>query len=452
MEQVRTLMTVVSDFLWGLPLMIALLGTGIYLTFTLGFVQFRYMPRALKMIFMPPHDTTNPGEISHFQALMTALAATVGTGNIAGVGTAIALGGPGAMFWMWATGLVGMATKYSEAVLAIRYRDVHSDGTVAGGPMYYIEKGLNNRPLAYVFAVCTGVAAFGIGNMIQSNSVAESVNGAFGVPHVVTGVVIAAIAGLVIIGGIRSIGRAAQVIVPFMIVFYMSVGLTVILKNARLMPEVFEIIFIHAFTGKAVWGGLVGAGVREALRFGLARGLLSNESGMGSSPIAAAAARTDHPVTQALVSMTQTFIDTIIVCSVTGFIILLAQTSNSDLTGAKLTAYSLNKLLGSSAGDYVTALSLALFAFTTILGWCYYGEKAIEYIFGSRMIRAYRLLWIAGVFGGAVFRLESVWTFSDIMNALMALPNLLALVLLSSEIKRLHKEYFRKERERSRPD
>ncbi len=442
MEQVQAIMVKISDFLWGIPLMIALIGTGLFLTLHLGFVQFRYMPRALRMIFLPPHDKTSPGEISHFQALMTALAATVGTGNIAGVATAIALGGPGAMVWMWITGLVGMATKYSEAVLAIRFRVIHNDGTVAGGPMYYIEKGLKSKKWAVVFAVCASIAAFGTGNMIQSNSVAEVLNGAFGFSHAATGFVITILAGVVIIGGIKSIARVTQIIVPFMIVMYMAVGLTAIFKNLDLLPGALQVIFVHAFTGKAIWGGLVGAGVKEALRFGLARGLLSNESGMGSSPIAAAAARTDHPVTQALVSMTQTFIDTLVVCSVTGFIIIMAQTSGSGETGAKLTALSFNTLLNSSLGGITTAISLAFFAFSTILGWCYYGEKTIEYIFGSAVIKYYRMLFVTAVFLGAVLNLEMVWTFSDIMNAFMALPNLIALLFLSGEIKRLHREYL----------
>ncbi len=442
MEYIQGIMVKVADFLWGLPLVIVLLGTGLFLTYTLGFVQFRHMPRALKMIFMPPHDKTSPGEISHFQALMTALAATVGTGNIAGVATAIAMGGPGAMFWMWMTGLVGMATKYAEAVLAIHYRVIKPDGTVAGGPMYYIEKGLKSRTWAMVFAVCTSVAAFGTGNMIQSNSVAEVMNGTFGIPHLQTGIIISFLAGLVIIGGIKSIARVTQVIVPLMIILYLSVGIYALMMHASLLPVALKTIFIHAFTGKAVWGGMVGAGVKQALRYGLARGLLSNESGMGSSPIAAAARRTDHPVTQALVSMTQTFIDTLVVCSFTGFIIIISQSSDGSLTGARLTAISFNRLLGSSFGGITTALSLAFFAFSTILGWCYYGEKALEYVLGSGIIIYYRISFIIAVFCGSILRIEIVWTFSDIMNAFMALPNLVALIFLFKVVKKLHVEYF----------
>ena len=446
MELINAILERISEFLWGIPLMIALIGTGLYLTINLGFVQFRYMPKALKMIFMPPHDKTSPGEISHFQALMTALAATVGTGNIAGVGTAIALGGPGAMFWMWVTGLVGMATKYSEAVLGIRYRVINTDGTVAGGPMYYIEKGLKSKTWAMIFAICTSIAAFGTGNMIQSNSVAEVMNGTFGISHLSTGLIIAFLSAMVIVGGIKSIGRVTQIIVPFMIIMYMTVGLTAIFKNVNLLPDAIKVIFVHAFTGRAIWGGIVGAGIKQALRYGLARGLLSNESGMGSSPIAAAAARTDHPVTQALVSMTQTFIDTMVVCSVTGFVIIISQSSDGSTTGAKLTAQALNRLLGSSLGGITTAISLAFFAFSTILGWCYYGEKATEYIFGRAVIKYYRIAFVLAVFCGAILKLETVWTFSDVMNAFMALPNLIALLFLCGEIKRLHSEFFNKEK------
>ena len=444
MEFVQTVLVKISDFLLGFPLMISLLGTGLFLTIRLGLVQFRHMPRALRMIFMPPKDKSSPGDISHFQALMTALAATVGTGNIAGVGTALFMGGPGAMVWMWATGLVGMATKYSEAVLAIRYRIVQPNGSIAGGPMHYIEQGLKSKKWALAFAIFTSIATFGTGNMIQSNSVAEAVNGAFGVPNWISGIVIAVLAGIVIIGGIKSIGKVTQILVPVMIVFYMIVGLTAVIMNFNLIPIAVKSIFVHAFTGEAIFGGLVGAGVKQALRFGLSAGLLSNESGQGSSPIAAAAARTDHPVTQALVSMTQTFIDTLVVCSMTGIIIIMSQSLDGSTTGAKLTALSFNTLLGSGIGSFIIAIALAVFAYSTILGWCYYGEIAMEYIFGISVIPYYRVVFILFVFLGTIFKLELVWTFSYVMNSLMAFPNLIALLFLSGEIWRLHKEYFGK--------
>jgi len=442
MELVQIMLIKISDFLLGFPLMISLLGTGLFLTIRLGLVQFRHMPRALRMIFLPPKDKSSPGDISHFQALMTALAATVGTGNIAGVGTALFMGGPGAIFWMWATGLVGMATKYSEAVLAIRYRIVQPNGSIAGGPMHYIEQGLKSKKWALAFAVFTSIATFGTGNMIQSNSVAEAVNGAFGVPNWISGIVIALLAGIVIIGGIKSIGKVTQILVPFMIVFYIITGLTAVIMNFNLIPIAVKSIFVHAFTGEAIFGGVVGAGVKQALRFGLSAGLLSNESGQGSSPIAAAAARTDHPVTQALVSMTQTFIDTLVICSMTGIIIIMSQSLDGTTTAAKLTALSFNTLLGSGIGSFIIAITLAVFAYSTLLGWCYYGEIAMEYIFGIRVIPYYRIVFILFVFLGTIFRLELVWTFSYVMNTLMAFPNLIALLFLSGGIRRLHKEYF----------
>ncbi|MFC1489807.1 alanine/glycine:cation symporter family protein [Candidatus Latescibacterota bacterium] len=446
MEMLSSLFTKTSDIILGFPLMIALIGTGLFLTVRLGFVQFRHLPRALKMIFIPPKDRTSTGDISHFQALMTALAATVGTGNIAGVGTAIFMGGPGALFWMWITGLVGMATKYSEAVLAVRYRTVQPNGSIAGGPMFYIEKGLKSRKWALLFAFFTAVAAFGIGNMIQSNSVAEAVNGAFGVPNWMTGAVIAVMAGIVIIGGIKTIGKVTQFLVPIMIVFYMGLCIITIAMNYTLLPIALKSIFIHAFTGEAVFGGLVGAGIKQALRFGLSAGLLSNESGQGSSPIAAAAAKTDHPVTQALISMTQTFIDTLVVCTMTGLVIIMSQSLDGSTTGVKLTALSFNTLLGTSTGGLMVAIALAVFAYSTLLGWCYYGEIAMEYMFGLKVIGYYRVVFILFIFLGAIFRIELVWAFSYLMNALMAFPNLIALLFLSGELAKLHNNYFKTKR------
>ena len=439
---VNSVLTALSDFLWGIPLMIALIGTGLYLTVRLEFVQFRHLFRALKMIFMPPHDDRSPGDISHFQALMTALAATVGTGNIAGVGTAVAMGGPGALLWMWVTGLLGMATKYAEALLAIRFRVIEPDGKVAGGPMFYIERGLGSRWMAVAFALCAGIAAFGTGNTIQSNSVAEVANETFGAPAWITGLILAFLVGQVVLGGIRSIGRVTGVLVPVMILFYLAAGITAVLMNLPLLPGAFRAVIVHAFTGEAAIGGIAGAGVREAVRVGLARGLLSNESGLGSSPIAAAAARTDHPATQALISMTQTFIDTIVICSMTGFIIIMSGEADGSMTGARLTATALSTLLGTGAGSLITAISLAVFAYSTILGWCYYGEIAMEYIFGIRAVIPYRIVFVIVVFFGAVLRLEAVWTFTDVMNALMALPNLIALTLLGNEAARIHRDYF----------
>ncbi len=439
---IRSFLTAASDFLWGIPLMTALIGTGLYLTFRLGFVQFRHLPRALRMIFIPPHDQSSPGDISHFQALMTALAATVGTGNIAGVATAVSLGGPGAMFWMWVTGILGMATKYAEAVLAIQFRVIEPNGSMAGGPMFYIKQGLGMPKLAAAFAIFTAIAAFGTGNMIQSNSVAEVMNQTFGISLSVTGVVLAVLVGVVIIGGIRVIGRVAEILVPVMILFYLVAGVFAMATHITLLPGALRTILVHAFTGRAVAGGMAGAGVREAMRYGLSRGLLSNESGLGSSPIAAAAARTDHPVTQALISMTQTFIDTLVVCSMTGFIIIMSGMRDDSITGARLTSLAFGALIGPGVGGIVVAISLIIFAYSTLLGWSYYGEIAMEYLLGIRAVLPYRLAFTGVVLLGAVLRLETVWTFTDVMNALMALPNLIALVLLAGEAARLHREYF----------
>ncbi len=444
MDQVHDLLVAVSDFLWGFPLIVALIGTGLFLTIRLGFIQFRHLPLALKMVVFPPKDEAGQGEISHFQALMTALAATVGTGNIAGVATAIAMGGPGALVWMWVTGLLGMASKYSEALLALAYREIHPDGTVAGGPMYYILKGVKSRPLAVAFAVFTAVAAFGIGNMVQSNSTAEALNAAFGVPNWITGAALFIFSALVLVGGIKSIGRVTQIFVPVMIFFYVGIGIVAVATHLELLPGALKLIFAHAFTGEAVFGGIAGHGIREAMRYGLARGLFSNESGLGSAPIAAAAAKTNHPVTQALISMTQTFIDTLLVCSMTGIVIVMANVGDGSLTGAKLSAASFDSLLFPGVGSVVSATALALFAYSTVLGWCYYGEKAVEFLMGTGSIKYYRCLYVVFVFIGAVTQLESVWCFADIMNGLMALPNLFALVFLSGTIAAQQKDFFKR--------
>ena len=386
----------------------------------------------------------HPGDISHFQALMTALSATVGTGNIAGVASAIAIGGPGALFWMWLTGLFGMATKYSEAVLAVKYREVDALGTMSGGPMYYIEKGLKNKWLAFIFALFAACAAFGTGNIIQSNSVAEAMHATFNVPSWVTGIFLLMITYLVIMGGIKSIAKAASAIVPFMILFYIIAGTVILILFYKNIPHAFTLIFVHAFTPVAAAGGFAGAGVKMAMQMGVSRGLLSNESGLGSSPIAAAAAKTDEPVRQALVSMTQTFIDTIIVCTFTGLVILVTGAWETGKTAAALTEHAFSMGLPGTWGGIVVSISLIFFAYSTILGWSYYGEKAIEYIAGERAIKPYRLLWVIIVFIGAVGRLDVVWAVTDIMNGLMAFPNLIALLGLSFVIKNETNHFFSK--------
>ncbi len=422
-----------SSIVWGLPLIVLLLGTGIYLTVALRGIQFRKLLPSLYLALIKRKEE-GEGDITHFQALMTALAATVGTGNIAGVATAIAAGGPGALFWMWMTGLFGMATKYSEALLAVKFRVRDRFGTMSGGPMYYLSIGLKAKALAIAFAFFAAVAAFGIGNMVQSNSVADSLKHAFGVPVWITGIVLAVLTALVIIGGIKSIAKVTQVLVPFMIMVYFAAALIVLIVKIDVLPDVMMLILKHAFTPTAAAGGFLGAAVKETVKAGIARGLFSNESGLGSAPIAAAAAQTKNPVNQALVSMTQTFIDTLIVCSLTGFVIISTGVWTSGETGAKLTAMGFSEVFGKTLGSSIVALGLVLFAYSTILGWSYYGEKSIEFLLGEGAVQPYRVIFSIMVFVGAVLSLKLVWSLADVMNGLMAFPNLIGLLGLSKVI------------------
>ena len=441
-EQTLVLLIAARDFVWGIPLLVLLVGTGLYLTILLKGLQFRSIFHALYLALIKRKDEGAEGDISHFQALMTALAATVGTGNIAGVATAIASGGPGALFWMWITGLVGMATKYAEAVLSVKYRETDPAGFMRGGPMYYISKGLGWRWLGSLFALFAAIAAFGIGNMTQSNSVADVMNSTFNVPTWVTGLVLAIFTALVIIGGIKSIGRATSFIVPVMIVFYMMGAIMVLLYNISAIPEIIRLVFTHAFTPTAAAGGFSGTAVRTAIQMGVARGVFSNESGLGSAGIAAAAAQTKDPVTQALVSMTQTFIDTLVVCSLTGFAIIGTGVWMTGETGAPLTAAAFAKGLPGDSGGIIVALGLVLFAYSTVLGWSYYGERSIVYLLGDRAIMPYRFLFCIFIGVGAVIKLDLVWTVSDLMNGLMAVPNLIGLIGLSGVVAAETRRYF----------
>jgi len=417
----------ISGLVWGPPMLILLVGTGIFLTIRLRGLQFSKLLYAHKLIFTK--DKTSEGDISHYQALTTALAATIGTGNIAGVATAIFLGGPGAVFWMWMTGLVGMATKYSEAILAVKYRVTDSRGEMCGGPMYYIEKGMGWKWLGVLFAIFGAVAAFGIGNMVQSNSVADAVSTSFSIPPLATGIILAVLTALVVIGGIKTIGRVTAYLVPFMAAIYAAGGLVIVFINIAEVPTALASIFTSAFGGEAAFGGAVGA----AIRYGVARGVFSNEAGLGSAPIAAAAARTDYPGRQALVSMTQTFIDTIIVCSITALAILTSGALATGETGAALTTTAFNEGLPGQGG-IIVAVGIILFAYSTILGWCYYGEKCMEYLFSEKAVIYYRVAFVVFVFVGAVAKLDFVWTFSDVMNGLMAVPNLIGLLALSGVV------------------
>ena len=431
MERFEELLGTISGYVWGIPLLILIVGTGIYLTLRLGFLQIRLLPYALKLTFTKNADKDSKGDISHFQALSTAMAATVGTGNIVGVATAVVLGGPGAVFWMWLSAFFGMATKYGEAVLAVKYRVTDAKGQMAGGPMYYLEHGLKQKWLAVLFAIFGAIAAFGIGNMTQSNSVASIVDDTFGLAPWITGIILTVFAALVILGGIKTIGKVTSFFVPFMVLFYVLAGLIIMVLNFDLIPAALGTIFSAAFTGEAAAGGAIGA----AIRYGVARGVFSNEAGLGSAPIAAAAAKTDMPGRQALVSMTQVLFDTLIVCSITGITIVMSGLYlDSGLEGAPLTSAAFGQFLG-GAGPYVVAFGLIFFATSTIIGWSYYGEKCFQYLFKNpNLLIVYRVLFVAAVFLGATASLTVVWTFSDVMNGLMAVPNLIGLLGLSGVI------------------
>ncbi|MEZ2772649.1 alanine/glycine:cation symporter family protein [Acinetobacter pseudolwoffii] len=439
MQNLQSLMETLSGWVWGPYMLVLIVGTGIFLTFRLLFWQFRMLPLAFKQVFgkHPEHS----GDISQFASLMTALSATIGTGNIAGVATACVLGGPGAVFWMWMTALFGMATKYGEGVLAVKYRIKNEKGEMSGGPMYYIERGLKWKWLALIFALFGTLASFGIGSSVQSNTVALAVENSLGIETWITGIIITAFSALVILGGIKSISKASSVIVPIMAVGYVAGGLVIILNNLELVAPALKMIFTYAFTGEAAVGGAIGA----AIRYGVARGVFSNEAGMGSAPIAAAAAKTDHPARQGLVSMTGTFIDTIIVCSITGIVLvmgyIMAGNSFGDQTGAVLTIGVFDKLLP-GVGGWVVTFGIIFFAYSTILGWSYYGEKCATYLLGEKFVLPYRIIYIASVFVGCIATLDLVWLFADTFNGLMAVPNLIALLLLSGVIAKESKDFI----------
>ncbi|MBO8138604.1 MAG: sodium:alanine symporter family protein [Desulfotomaculum sp.] len=431
----------VNSFVWGPPMLILLVGTGVFLTLRLKFMQVYTLPYALKLAFSKNQDQKSSGDISHFQALMTALAATIGTGNIAGVATAFVLGGPGAIFWMWVTAFFGMATKYGEAILAIKYRTVDENGEMAGGPMYYIEKGLGWKWLGWLFALFGAVAAFGIGNMVQTNSVADAVQSNFGISTWITGLILAALTAAVILGGIKSIGRVTGFIVPFMALFYVLAGIIILLINISYVPAAFAWIFSDAFTGQAAAGGAIGA----VIRWGVARGVFSNEAGLGSAPIAAAAAKTDHPGRQALVSMTGTFLDTIVICTITGLALTIANMKGvveEGLEGAPLTAASFGGLLPGEIGSYIVTIGLIFFAYSTVLGWSYYGEKCFQYLFGTNGIKIYRWAFVLVAFWGSYQKLDTVWNIADTLNGAMAIPNLIGLLFLSGVIVSETKEFI----------
>ena len=451
MEALTNIFSTLGGIAWG-PYMLAFIAlTGLYLTIGLKFMPIMKIAYGFKLLKAKP-DNSEKGEIPARSALFTAMSATVGTGNIAGVATAIALGGPGAIFWMWVMGFVGMATKYGEAVLAVKYRETDSNGSYVGGPMYYIKNGLGEKWkwLGFLCALFGTIAAFGIGNMVQSNTVANQLQNTLHIDPLTTGIIISSIAGLVIIGGVKRISTFASTLVPIMAFIYIISALIIVIMNLNKVPEAFGIIVDSAFNGTAATGGFAGATVLMAIRFGIARGVFSNEAGLGSAPIAHAAAKTNSPVKQGTIAMLGTFIDTIIICSLTALVIVISGAWQSGDNGAVLTSNAF--VYGLPAiGESIITISLILFAFTTIIGWSYYGERCSAYIFGTKAIKPYRVLWLLSIVLGAYAlnlggttaeSVNLIWLIADVMNGFMAIPNLIALVLLSPVVFKLSKEYF----------
>ncbi|OGC09512.1 transporter [candidate division KSB1 bacterium RBG_16_48_16] len=427
----------ISNIVWGYPLLILLFGTHLYLTFKLKFIQ-RFIGKAIKISLQRSKEGI--GDVSQFGALTTALAATIGTGNIVGVATAVAAGGPGAVLWMWLTGVFGIATKYSEALLAVKYRIKTKDGFMAGGPMYVLERGMNAKWLGIIFAALTAFAAFGIGNMVQANSIATLVDDTFKISPYVTGSIMTILTAIVIIGGIKSIARVCEILVPIMAIFYVSGCFILLIIHYSTLPDTLALILKGAFSGQAAIGGFLGSTMKEAVRFGIARGLFSNESGLGSAPIVAAAAQTKNPVRQALVSSTGTFWDTVVICAITGLVLVNSAKWMNGLSGASLTKAAFSDI--PFVGPIILTVGLLTFVFSTILGWSYYGEKAAEYLFGAEVIKPYRWLWVIMVMVGSILTLPIVWSFADIANGMMAIPNLISLIILSGVLTAETKKYL----------
>ena len=437
----------VNALVWGWPMIVLLLGTGVLLTVLTGFIQFRRLPFALREVLGKLFERGHgAGSVTPFQAVATALASTVGVGNIAGVATAIHIGGPGALFWLWVSGILGMCTKYAEIVTALHYRERDETGTMRGGAMYTLKKGLGLPWLGAIFALLTALAAFGIGNMVQANSVSASLAESFGVDPRLSGVVMIALTAVVILGGIKRIGEFTSVLVPFMAILYLAGGLVIILLNAGSVPSVLATVFREAFTGSAATGGFVGSTMIIALRFGVARGLFSNEAGLGSAPIVHAAAQTDHPVRQGLYGIFEVFVDTILICTTSGMVILLTQTWTGDVTGAALAARAFETGLPGMWGDIIVTGGIVLFAFSTIVGWSYYGETGVVYLFGAVAAKPYRMVWLLFIYLGATGSLQVIWDVSDTLNGLMAIPNLIAVLGSIPLLLRLQREFFAEKR------
>jgi alanine or glycine:cation symporter, AGCS family len=444
METLNTFFNWLNGIVWGVPMIVLILGTGLYLQVRLGFMPLFKIIYGFRMIWKSRTPGAKAeGEITPYAALMTALSATIGTGNIAGVATAIAVGGPGALFWMWMTAFVGMATKYAEVVLAVKYREVDDKGEHAGGPMFAIKNGLGKHWhwLGTAFAIFGGLAGFGIGNMVQANGISSAMQNSFGVETWVSGIVMAVLTGLVVLGGIKRIGAVAEKVVPFMAIFYIVCVMIVLVMFADQIPAAFATIFSDAFTGTAAVGGFAGSAVILAIQKGVARGIFSNEAGLGTAGIAQAAGSTSNPVFSGLIGMMGTFIDTIIVCTMTGLAIMVTGVWSSGETGAVLTSSAFEAAMP-GIGSYLLTISLALFAFTTILGWSYYSEKCWEFLFGTVTEKPFRILWTIAVFFGATLSLDFAWLVADTLNALMAIPNLISLLLLSPVVIKLTREYF----------
>lgn len=441
----ENIITAVNNFVWG-PVMIAVLvGTGITLTLVLRFIQIKKFSHSIELISGKYDNSDDAGEITHFQALSTALSATIGTGNIAGVATAILAGGPGAVFWMWVTAFFGMATKYSSCLLALKYREVSDDGEVSGGPMYTLSKGLNMKWLGWIFALFTAIASFGIGNMVQANSVAMPLKDFFNVPTYLTGIIIAVLAGMVIVGGIKRIGQVASKIVPFMALIYILGSLFIIISNLPQIPELFRMIFVGAFKPSSIMGGALGITIMQTIRFGVARGVFSNESGLGSAPIAHAAAKTKEPVREGLVAMLGPFIDTIVICTMTALVILISRECfvQNAYGSSSLSAAAYEKCLP-GVGTIIVTFGLVFFAFSTIISWSYYGDRCVKYIFGKNAVGIYRWIYIFIIPIGATTKINIVWSISDTFNGLMAIPNLVSLVILIPVIIKLTDEYIKR--------
>ena len=443
LDQIAAWNSWLNGYVWGWPTIVLLLGTGLLLTILTGAVQFRYLGLSLREVLGKlTQKSAGAGTVSPFQAVATALASTVGVGNIAGVATAIAIGGPGALFWLWVSGVLGMCTKFCEIVVALHYRELDATGTMRGGAMYTLRNGLGLPWLGTIFAALVALAAFGIGNMVQANSVSASLRATFGVDPNVTGIVLAGITAAVILGGIRRIGEVTEILVPVMAIFYLAGGLVILVRYATEIPSAIGLVLESAFTGTAATGGFAGSTVMMALRYGVARGLFSNEAGLGSAPMVHAAAQTDHPVRQGLYGIFEVFVDTILVCTTTGLVIIVTGVWSTGSTGAALAGAAFSTGLPGTWGNIVVTTSLVLFAYSTVIGWSYYGETGIVYLLGARAAVPYRLLWLVFIYLGAVGSLHLVWDVADTLNGLMSLPNLVSVLLSIPLLLRLTREFF----------